>query len=496
MSNEKEFKLDDVRIELARRNFLQYRKLISPKLKWGWFHRKLCRELQIYFEELVAGKKPVLVIKAPPQHGKSRAIIDFISWVSGQLPEFQTFYTSFSDRLGIRANLRLQRTYESEIYKKIFPGTRISSLGDKSTRGYTRNRELIEYVGKEGLFRNTTINGSITGETIDLGIIDDPIKGRKEANSPTVRDSSWDWLTDDFFTRFNEDAGLLMILTPWHLDDPCGRLIETMPGVKVLSFPAIAEKGIMDSGSEFREIGEALFPEHKSLEFLMKRKALMTSFNWISLYQCSPIQVGGGLIKVENFKITRAIPEGLERRIRYWDKAGSEDGGCYTAGVKVGKLADGRYIILDIISGQWTALRREKRIKQTAQIDGRNVNIWVEQEPGSGGMESAESTVRMLAGYSCKADKVTDSKGVRAEPFAAQVEAGNILLLQAPWNKDFIAEAETFPDGQFKDMIDAAVGAFQKLAGVPDLGFTDEDMNEIKTHKKTTTSPGIGEVNW
>jgi len=425
----------------------------------------------------------------------SRAVIDFTSWISGKLPDLETFYTAFSDRLGIRANLRLQRTYDSERYQQIFPELQIANPKNKDSKGYTRNRNLLEYVGREGLFRNTTINGSITGETIGLGIIDDPIKGRKEASSLTVRDSSWFWLTDDFFTRFSENAGLLMTLTRWHIDDPAGRLKLEMPGVRVLNFPAIAEKGIPDSGAKHRSFGQVLFPEHKSKEFLMKRKALMINPNWLSLYQGQPIQAGGGLIKVENLKIVSHCPE-IDRSVRYWDKAGTEGGGAFTAGVKVAKLKDGKFIILDIVKGQWSAMRREKRIMQTAKMDKIGVIIGIEQEPGSGGLESAESTIRMLSGYNCYADKVTDSKDIRADPFAAQVEAGNILLLEAEWNKDFIAEAETFPDGKFKDEIDAAVGAFQKLAGVPELGFTDEDMNEIKTHEKDTTSPGIGDKAW
>ena len=275
----------EIQIEMARRDFLQYRKLISPKLIMGWFHIEICNALEDFYEQFISNQKPILILQAPPQQWKNRAVISFISWLSGKLPDNETFYTAFSDRLGIRANLRLQRTYDSEIYKKIFPNLRIASPEHKDSKGFTRNRNLIEYVGREGLFRNTTINGAITGETIGLGIVDDPMKGRKESNSVTVRESSWDWLTDDFFTRFTEQAGLLMFLTRWHLDDPAGRLIVNMPGVRVLNFPAIAEKGIQDSGARHREIGESLFPEHKSLEFLLKRKALMTSHNWVSLYQ-------------------------------------------------------------------------------------------------------------------------------------------------------------------------------------------------------------------
>ena len=77
---------------------------------------------------------------------------------------------------------------------------------------------MIEFTNGEGSFRNTTVEGSITGESLDLGIIDDPIKGRKDANSLIKRNTAWDWFTDDFFTRFSEKAGMLLILTRWHID--------------------------------------------------------------------------------------------------------------------------------------------------------------------------------------------------------------------------------------------------------------------------------------
>jgi hypothetical protein len=85
---------------------------------------------------------------------------------------------------------------------------------------------VLEFVGHEGYFRNTTVLGAITGEALDLGAIDDPLKGRAEASSDLQRDKVWNWLTDDVFSRFSENAGLIMIMTRWHVDDPAGRLIE------------------------------------------------------------------------------------------------------------------------------------------------------------------------------------------------------------------------------------------------------------------------------
>lgn len=354
-------------------------------------------------------------------------------------------------------NRDLQRIISSERYGAIF-GHRLGESGS----GWHRNSNLLEYVGHRGSFRNTTVEGQITGQGLDIGIVDDPIKGRAEANNKAVRDKTWGWFTDDFFTRFSDSAGLLMIMTRWHLDDPVGRFSERFPEAKVLRYPAIAEKD-----ETHRRKGEALFPQHKSLPFLIERRAAMTQASWESVYQQNPIPVGGGLFPIEQMKIVPAINrDEIKRSVRYWDKAGTADGGAFTVGALMHWLHDGRFVIADVRRGQWAALDREKVIKSTAEIDSQTFPshfIWVEQEPGSSGRESAEATIRMLAGFKVKADRVTGNKEDRAQPYAAQVQAGNVLLLSGEWNRAFLDEHETFPAGKFKDQVDAAAGAFNKV---------------------------------
>jgi predicted phage terminase large subunit-like protein len=188
--------------------------------------------------------------------------------------------------------------------------------------------------------------------------------------------------------------------------------------------------------------------------------------------QQRPAPRGGGMFEVDKFKILREISMAhVERVIRYWDKAGTEGGGKRTAGVKMYKLRGGEYdveyLVADVIKGQWSATQRERTIRQTAEIEGVDVLIWVEQEGGSGGKESAENTIRNLAGYVCHADKVTASKDVRAEPYASQVGARNVGLLRGAWNAEFLAEHAVFPVGAFSDQVDAASGAFNKITDPP-----------------------------
>jgi predicted phage terminase large subunit-like protein len=130
-------------------------------------------------------------------------------------------------------------------------------------------------------------------------------------------------------------------------------------------------------------------------------------------------------------------------------------------------MTDGRFVIENVTRGQWSALEREQRLRQLAEVDAKLCNnycVGVEQEPGSGGKESAETTIRNLAGYSVYADKVTGSKEIRAEPFAAQVQAGNVWLVAGNWIEDFLDEAETWPASKYLDQIDACSGAFNRLA--------------------------------
>jgi len=150
--------------------------------------------------------------------------------------------------------------------------------------------------------------------------------------------------------------------------------------------------------------------------------------------------------------------------VRYWDKAGSLGKGDFTAGVLLAQ-AGARFYVVDVQRGQWSALEREAIIRQTAELDAQRgaTAIWLEQEPGSGGKESAEASIRHLAGFNVHTETVTGDKATRLAPFAAQAEAGNASLLQGAWNGQYLGELTAFPNGAHDDQVDATSGAFNKL---------------------------------
>jgi len=162
--------------------------------------------------------------------------------------------------------------------------------------------------------------------------------------------------------------------------------------------------------------------------------------------------------------------------IRYWDKAiSTNDTAAYTAGVLLHALKDGRFVISHIARGRWSAYERERNIRQYAEDDSKvfpNYEVGLEQEPGSSGRESAENTIRNLPGFLVYVDKVTGSKEVRANPFAAMVQNDQVMLIAGFWVQDFLHECEAWPNSQYKDQVDAAAGAFNRLAQRKKFDYT------------------------
>ena len=440
-------------IELARRSFKDYRTLINPNLKTGWWTDEMANHLQQFAQDLQDGKRPILIIQAPPQHGKTSLVIDFISWISGLNIDLKTIYASFSVHLGRKANAQLQRIYSKEIYQLIFPKLHLPTLSDRS---YSCNKELIEYVGAQGSFRNTTVEGSITGETLDLGIVDDPIRGRKDANSAIKRNTTWDWYTDDYLSRFSEKAGLLFTLTRWHLDDPAGRLINMNPPMlKVLKYPAIAVKN-----EKNRKQGEALFPQFKSLDFIKIRKKQYSVSNFEALYQQNPVKMSGEMFKEEWIKYFTTFRK-YQRVVISCDTGFKEkiENDPSVAGVW-GVHSEG-YDLLHVYRKRAGYPKLKKDIIKLAEDWGRDSSLYEShtlftimiEDKASG--QSLIQDLRQETNFNIMPINPKGSKEIRAETITPQFDAGKVFLLKnASWLEDYLNELLTFPNSVHDDQVD------------------------------------------
>ena len=193
--------------------------------------------------------------------------------------------------------------------------------------------------------------------------------------------------------------------------------------------------------------------------------------------------MGGGMFKTDKLAEEGMIVDNpdLNKMVwvcRYWDKAGTMGGGAYTVGLLLAMDVNGNLWVLDIVRGQWSVDIREQWIKKTAISDNAMFQqslttgalrmppvIGIEQEPGSGGKESAEFTVRRLAGFEVVVDVPGGEKARRAEPFATQLNLGNVKLKRGNWNQAYIDELTFFPRGKYKDQVDAGSGALGVITG-------------------------------
>lgn len=167
-------------------------------------------------------------------------------------------------------------------------------------------------------------------------------------------------------------------------------------------------------------------------------------------------------------KIISAAPAGTQWW-RHWDLAATSKRtnplAARSAGVKLGRAPDGRFIVGHVITEQQEGHELRKTIKATAELDTKQVKISLPQDPGQAGKTQAQDLISLLAGYTAFAMPEIGDKVFRAEPFAAQCEAGNVYLVEGVWNQAYIDELCLFPGGHWKDQVDASSGAFGRLVG-------------------------------
>lgn len=168
--------------------------------------------------------------------------------------------------------------------------------------------------------------------------------------------------------------------------------------------------------------------------------------------------------------ILNNVPIDVIQWVRCWDLAATEkdEGGdpAYTAGVLMGKRSNGRYVVADVVNKQMSASDVRQTIKHTAQMDMaryKRVRVRLPQDPGQAGKEQAQSYIKFLAGFDVTTVAESGSKEARAEPMAAQWQVGNFDIVYGDWNEEYLLQLENFPDGKFKDMVDASANAFAEI---------------------------------
>lgn len=463
-----------------------------PEYEVNWHHEVMCECL----DRFITGEIKRLMIFTAPRHGKSELVSRRLpAFLLGRDPNATIIAASYGSDLAARMNRDVQRIMDSDEYRRIFPNTRLfgKNIRTVADGSWLRNSDMFEVVEYKGYYRGAGVGGAITGMGMVRGIIDDPIKNRQEANSQTVRDAIWDWYISTFRTRLAPGGGILLTVTRWHEDDLAGRLLNLAKNEPkadqwtVISLPAISEEPVA-AYDKRTQPGQAIWPERFSEEELSATRLSLGSYEWNALYQQRPRPLEGGMFKRSWFPSIETLPA-QAWRIRYWDKAATHDGGAYTSGVRLSITPNGLITIEDVARGQWSTYERRVIMKQTAQADAQqfqnSVVIGIEQEPGSSGVDSVQDEIKLLAGYPVFADRPSGDKTTRLMPFAAQAEAGNARVLQAPWNREYIEEMTAIPNGKYRDQGDATSAAYNRCVEL----INDQGEQMVVYDEDLTISP-------
>ena len=423
----------------------------------GWHVEAVCEHL----EAITAGDLTRLLINIPPGTMKSTLVSVFWpawEWGPKGMPHIRFIGASHEQGLATRDTLKMRRLVTSEWYQQRWP---LALTGDQNQKTYYENASTG--------FRQACAVASMTGRRGDRVAWDDP-HSAESALSVAHRETALRVFQETLPTRLNnpDSSAIVIVMQRLHEADVSGFILENDLGYEHLCLPmefeadrcCVTSIGFFDPRTEE---GELLFPQRFPREVVDRDKKVMGAMAVAGQFQQRPAPRGGGFFEWEKLQVVDATPK-MRAIVRYWDKAGTDGAGAHTAGVKMGVGVDGLFYVLDVVRGQWGAAQRERVIRTTAELDGHGTAIWIEQEPGSGGKESAEATIRSLAGFTVKAERPSGDKATRAEPLAVQVEAGNVRLLRGPWNQAFVDEMKTFPVGKYKDQVDAASGALNKLA--------------------------------
>ncbi|MCK5608276.1 phage terminase large subunit [Candidatus Pacearchaeota archaeon] len=458
-------------LEKSLLKYTQYMFLKQHKKAFDTSHHhvKICD----YLERVYKGEIKNLLINVPPRYSKTEIVIkSFTSWCYAKNKNSNFIHLSYSDRLVLDNSSEIREIIKSEWYKELWD---VDFKKDSDAKNKWKVKD-------GGIFYAAPTGGQITGmgagttdpsdnvqsydwlehyeeivkpvDSAGFGgaiLIDDPQKP-DDAESDTVRNKINNRLLSTIMSRRNspKKTPIIIIMQRLHEEDMTGFCLDGNTGENWhhLNLPALKDN-------------RSLWPAKHSVEQLEAMKKA-DPYMFSGQYQQSPSPQEGGIFKRAWWKICDAIPVGA-RCVRGWDLAATtKKTSAYTAGPKMHEK-DGIYYISDVQRFKGTPGEVEQNILNTARMDGIGCKVSLPLDPGAAGKTVEANYMKLLAGFNIEITPESGSKEDRAKPFSAQCQAGNVYLVRGEWNKEYINEHANFPNGKFKDQVDASSRAFSSL---------------------------------
>lgn len=395
------------------------------------------------------------VFSVPPRHGKTELILHFIVWALKRNPSLNIAYLTYSAaqaQVKARRALVIAKAAGLELVKQT-----LSEWG-------TPKNELVLFTG---------INGAVTGKGFDIIIIDDPVKNRVEAESPTYRERHWDTMQSDLMTRLEPGGSICIIQTRWHEDDLAGRLTkgnldDDIDPWATINMPAIDTV----DGEEV-----ALWPERWPLELLHRRRRRVGPYAWASLYQGRPTPRGSSVFQDPTFfsKEPNTFRAGHGLDLAYSSKTSADFSVIVTLLREQLAKAAPRYYVVRVRRRQCKAPEFKVEVRQAlAQFKGP-IRFYA-TGPEEGVVDFIRDPPNPI---NIDVLRPNGDKFTRSIPFAAGWNAGDVLIpspelvSEQPgrygWVNEFLDELKVFTGVKdaHDDQVDASAAGYDALAGPP-----------------------------
>lgn len=376
----------------------------------------------------------------------------------GRRPNATIIACSFGADLAQQNNRDVQRVMDDPIYREIFPAAMLpgKNVRTVASGAYLRNADLFEIVNHRGFYKCAGVGGSITGRGVNfdgVGLVDDPIRSREDAESPTKRYKLGEWIFGTYMSRLEMGARQFLLNTRWHIDDASGQTVakaKSNPDASqwfVLAFPALldCEPGPGDP----RKFGETIWAERFPVSRLNEIRAT-SEYEFNSQHQQRPVSKEGSYIKLAWIKRYEALPADLTDWTMSVDLTFKDrnDYNAFTVWARKGP----DHFLVDVV---------EKRIEFTEQVQvflmllKRHPQITtclVEEAANANALISMlRKTVPGLIAIRAKT-----SKELRVQAVSPMFEAGNVHVpVNAPWADRFIMQLINFPADAHDDLVDS-----------------------------------------
>ncbi|MBL1177664.1 terminase large subunit domain-containing protein [Pantanalinema sp. GBBB05] len=459
----------------------------------NWHHRLGCKVA----DRVIRGEIKRAIICEPPRYGKTERYSRRLpAYLLGLNPDAQIIATAYSADLASRNNRDVQRIIDSPAYKEIFPETKLygKNIRTVASGSYLRNSEIFEVVDALGSYRSAGVEGGITGMGFGrlfnerpiisgLGIVDDPFKNRKEAESKTIRDGVWDWYTSTFLTRCEGDAAIIIVATRWHKDDLIGRLLKLAKEDpladqwEVFKFQAV--RGEDPQPDDPREPGEPLWLAKHSLDKLMGIKASIGPYDWASLYQQEPTSDEGSIFDDVWIRRWRSLPT-LEKVVISVYSNFREASAAESVTLQLWGRSGEKFYLIDQKRDRLTYLDVRDAILEWIdhwkQFDVNVSEVLIESK------RNGKAVIESLA-VSCPCTVTPtefggDTEQGRAQAVSSFLASESVFIpLEAPWGDGFITELGDFPGSETVDQVGALTQALIYLALRAKTGLIYEFFN-------------------